>query len=105
MPVPDTSTTKDDVTVDFGAIELSGSLHHDDEQRSLYLMTDEGPERVSTNLLAYSLTPEPGHVFIKDWSEHEGLTAHLVEQGLVKPVHEVTVGPFGSRALEVEVTL
>lgn len=99
------TTVKHGVAVDFGAIELTGSLHHDDAQRALTLLTDEGPERVSVNLEAYGLIPRPGRVFIKDWSEHTGLTARLAEAGLVEIIGSVVVGPFSSTAYEVEVTL
>lgn len=63
------------VTVDFGAVELPGSLHHDEDQRALTLLTEEGPERVSVSLGAYGLVPGPGRVFVKDWSEHPSIRA------------------------------
>ncbi|MFF8902526.1 hypothetical protein ACF082_34215 [Streptomyces lydicus] len=101
-----TTTVKHDVTVDFGCIELTGALVHDDEVRVLELENAEGPaEPISISLQGYGLTPEPGNVFIKDWSEHSGLTARLERAGLVKPVHALNVGPFGSTAYEVQVTL
>ena len=98
-------TEKDGVTVDFGNIELSGSLRHDTEYQTLVLMTDEGPERLSVDLLSYGFIPAPRNVFIKDWSEHQGLTARLEAAGLVKRVRSVVVGLFLSTAHEVEVTL
>ncbi|WP_405824175.1 hypothetical protein OG705_29050 [Streptomyces sp. NBC_00838] len=100
------TTAKHDVTVDFGCVELTGSLVHDDEHRVLELENAEGPaESISISLRNYGLTPEPGNVFIKDWSEHSGLTARLAQAGLVKPVHTLTVGPYQSTAYEVQVTL
>ncbi|MFE4332520.1 hypothetical protein ACFRQM_24775 [Streptomyces sp. NPDC056831] len=69
------------------------------------LETDEGPEYISVNLKSCGITPELGNVFIKDWSEHAGLTARLEQAGLVQPLHELTVGSFGSTAYEVEVML
>lgn len=98
-------TEKHNVTVDLGVITLTGTVSHDDVNRDLVLFDEEGPEVLSVNLEAYGLTPEPGNVFIKDWSEHSGLTKRLEEAGLVKAVHWVTVGPFASTAYEVEVTL
>ena len=98
-------TEKDDITIDFGTIELTGSLQHDNEYQTLTLLTDEGPELLSVNLLAYGFLPMPGNVFIKDWSEHEDLTARLEGAGLAKRVRKVVVGPFRSTAYEVEVTL
>ncbi|WP_433855197.1 hypothetical protein [Streptomyces kronopolitis] len=101
-----TTTVKHDVTIDFGCIELIGSLVHDDQYRVLELENAEGPaEPISTSLQGYRLTPEPGNVFIKDWFEHSGLTARLAQAGLVKPVRALTVGPFGPTAYEVQVTL
>lgn len=100
-----TITEKHSVTVSFGSLELTGTLHHDDENRSLVLETDEGPEHLSVNLESYGFTPKPGNVFIKDWSEHAGLTARLEQAGLVQSLHELTVGPFGSTAYEVKMTL
>lgn len=99
------ATSKDGTTIDFGFIELTGTLHHDDDHRALWLETDEGPERLSVDLKAYDLVPEPGCVFVKDWSEHEGLTRRLTEAGLVEPVHDVSVGPFNSTAYEVRVLI
>ena len=101
-------TTKDDVTIDFGTTELTeltGTLQHDNVNQTLVLLTDEGPERLSVNLLADGFISMPGNVFIKDWSEGEGLTARLEAAGLVKRVRQVIVGPFRSTAYEVEVTL
>ncbi|MFF1880176.1 hypothetical protein ACFVVC_01740 [Pseudarthrobacter sp. NPDC058196] len=97
--------SKQNVAVDFGVIELTGTVHHDDAQRTLVLLTDEGPERISVNLEAYGLVAVPGRVFIKDWSEHAGLAERLQEAGLVHILRSVTVGPFASTAHEAEVTL
>ncbi|MEU7156041.1 hypothetical protein AB0A98_06295 [Streptomyces chrestomyceticus] len=64
-----TITMKNDVTVDFGCIELTGVLVLDDKNRMLKLESAEGPtEPISISLQGYGLTPEPGNVFIKDWS-------------------------------------
>ncbi|MFD4245803.1 hypothetical protein ACFWP3_30050 [Streptomyces sp. NPDC058525] len=101
-----TTTVKYDVTVDFGCIELTGALVHDNETRVLELKNAEGPaEPISISLQGYGLMPEPGNVFIKDWSEHSGLTARLARVGLVTPLHALTVGPYRSTAYEVQVTL
>ncbi|MEV7952888.1 hypothetical protein [Streptomyces sp. NPDC088141] len=100
-----TTTVKHDVTVDFGCIELTGALVHDNENSVLELENAEGPaEPISVSLQGYGLTPEPGNVFIKDWSEHSGLMASLARAGLVKVVHSLTVGPYLSKAYEVRMT-
>lgn len=98
-----TTSVRPDITIDFGNIKLSGVLVHDDAQRALVLHTDEGPEGISVSLAGYGLLPGPGEVFIKDWSEGEGLTANLVEAGLVEIVDSVRVGPFNSLAYLVKV--
>lgn len=96
---------QDGVTVDFGPLELTGSLLHDRDHDMLKLIDDEGGEHLATSLRAYGLVPAPGNVFIKDWSEHAGLADRLEAQGLVKKVRELSVGPFSSTAYEVEVTI
>lgn len=55
-------------------------------------------EPLSTSLLAYGYIEFPGEVFIKDWSEHEGLAAALVDAGAGEVTETLTVGPFNSRA-------
>lgn len=57
-------------------------------------------EVLSVNLGGYGLTPEPNHVFVKDYSEHEGLTDALVASRAVKVVEPVQIG-FG-RGFKVE---
>ncbi|WP_051847115.1 hypothetical protein [Streptomyces sp. NRRL F-5053] len=94
--------TGEDVSLTFGSVELTGSLEHDDKRRSLVLMTDQGPERISVNLTEFGLTPASGHVYIKDWSEHSGLTAALERAGLVELVAKIVLGPY-TEAFEVAV--
>ncbi|MFI5702654.1 hypothetical protein ACIA78_21735 [Streptomyces xanthochromogenes] len=104
--VESTTTVRHGVTVDFGSIELTGTLVHDNENRLLELEIDKGPaEPISISLQGYGLTPEPGNVFIKDWSEHCGLTARLAKTGLVTHVRTLTIGPFLTTAYEVQVSL
>lgn len=94
----------DGVAVDFSGFVITGAIHHDDARRGLFLEDSEGPTEVlSTNLAAYGMNPLDGHVFIKDWTEHYGVTAALVAQGVVTIVDEVHVGPFSSRAYQVRV--
>lgn len=102
IPAP---ATKENVTIDFGGTKRTGLLCHDDENRVLLLETDEGPERISISLKAYGLTARPGSIFVKDWSEHNGLTTRLAAASLVRPLRTLAVGSFDSTAYEVEVTL
>lgn len=53
-------------------------------------------ETFSINLAAYDMHPPEGHVFVKDYSEHEGLAQALVNAGLVRIVEPITFGPFGT---------
>ena len=94
------------VTVNFPGLALDGELlpiRYMDGTAGLQLMTDEGPEIISTNLGAYGLVPDEGNVFIKYYSEHAGVTASLVAAGAVEVVREVTFGNFGTRGFEVKV--
>lgn len=84
------------------------TVHYTDGQLGLQcaLWDDEVghvPEVLSVNLSDYGLYADAGNVFIKDYSEHEGLTQSLVEANLVKVVRQVTFGPFNTTAYEVEV--
>lgn len=47
----------------------------------------------TTNLEGYGKYPEEGNVFIKDWSENEGVLDALVKAEIIsKPVREVPAG-------------
>lgn len=96
-------TITTNTSVAFPGITLSGSIEHDDDQRALVLSTAEGPETLSVNLQAYGLLAPSGYVWIKDWSEHEGLAASLAASSLVEEVSDTLVGPFSSRAVLVRV--
>jgi len=66
---------------------------------SLALVADDGsgepPERLSVNLAGYGMTPPAGHVYVKDYSEHEGLPHALEEAGVAFKEEEVRFGPWG----------
>lgn len=96
---------KHGVTVDFPGLSLNGTLVHDPNQTGLWLETDEGPEILSVNLESYGMTPAPGNVFIKDYSEGAGVTDSLVAAQLVERVREGHFGPFDASAVECRVTL
>lgn len=63
---------------------------------------DEGPFATATvNLEVYGLAPEPGNVFIKDYSETAGIWEFLVDLGVIgKPIREVFFGPYDAKAQE-----
>lgn len=95
-----------DVEIDFGVFSLTGDVRYDEEQSALILADRERgfPEHLSVSLLAYGgLIPEPGCVFVKDWSEHEGLAHQLVAAGLGEISDEVRVGPFRMRAYQLKI--
>lgn len=98
-----TTRTASDVTLAFNTIELTGDLEYDTEAGTLALLTDDGPEHLSISLESYDLPNRPGCIFVKDWSEHAGLAASLVTQGLAHEIGSIVVGPFSSRAYELEV--
>lgn len=100
-----TTDSKDDVTVTFHGLTLAGQLIHDRAAGVLELETDEGPEQLSTDLSVYGLPTGLGDVWIKDWTEHEGLAQGLVEQGLGEIIGTAEVGPFASRAHLVKVLI
>lgn len=61
-------------------------------------------ETFSVNLSAYDMYPPEGHVFVKDYSEHEGLAQALVDAGLVTIVNPIAIGEFGSPGYLVNIT-
>lgn len=61
-------------------------------------------ETFSVNLgPAYGLNPPEGHVYIKDYAEHEGLASALAEVGIVTIVEKVHFGPHSSTAHLVKI--
>lgn len=79
-------------TVKMEWIELSGSLrmmHYPDGNNALQIMDSQGPETLSVNLGHYGMNTPEGQVFVKDYSEHEGLPDALVEAGVVEKLHQV----------------
>lgn len=80
------------------------SIVFDGDRNMLFVAHDEYErEVISTNLISYGYITMPGEVFIKDWSEHEGLTQSLVDAGLVEIIESVKVGPFQSTAHRVRI--
>ncbi|MET3172972.1 UNVERIFIED_ORG: hypothetical protein ABIB52_000800 [Arthrobacter sp. UYCu721] len=100
-------TVRKNASVDFPGIKISGDVLYLADKNALVLIDSEtgGPERLSVNLDAYGLTPRPGFVFIKDWSEGAGVAASLAKDGLVEITASHMVGPFSTTAYEVRVVL
>lgn len=91
------------VTIRLGRTRHTGRLVYDGLEQALVLGTRKGELVLSVNLLNEGFFPTWGNAFIKDWSEHHGLTDRLEAPGLVKKVRQVTVGSFRSTAFEVRV--
>jgi hypothetical protein len=100
-------TVAKNTSVDFPGIKINGDVLYLADKNALVIIDQEtgGPERLSVNLDAYGLTPRPGFVFIKDWSEGSGVTASLAGSGLVEIIDSHMVGPFSTTAYEVRVVL
>lgn len=66
-----------------------------DRTTAIQLFTQDGvPLMTATvNLSAYQMAPKPGHVFIKEYAENEGITAALVANGIIgEPTDTFTIG-------------
>jgi hypothetical protein len=100
-------TVRKNASVDFPGIKISGDVIYVADENALVLIDEETgcPERLSVNLEAYNLTPRPGHIFIKDWSEGAGVAASLAEAGVVELITAYSVGPFSSTAYEARVVV
>lgn len=78
-------------TVQLGTLRLSGTLVFEEPPGRLTLETDEGPEYLETNLSAYGYVPEPGNIFVKDWSEHSGLAQSLEDADVAEFVRRIEI--------------
>jgi len=97
-------TLSESLTLQFGdSVQLTGEVVYDQDNTMLYLVTDEDSEVLNINLDQYNLPTPSGHIWIKDWSEHTGLTAQLVAHGIVTREGQTTVGPFESPAMLVKI--
>lgn len=71
--------------------------------------TDEdGYPEVSTlsvNLNAYVTHPEPGHFYVKDYAENEGVADALVRAKIAERIEDFYFGPFNSRFVLMKLTV
>lgn len=97
--------TKNDVTIEAECFKLSGRLEYEADHRVLQLNTLDGefPEVLNIRLDAYGLETPEGTCWIKDWSEHSGVTQALVEADAVTILRSTQVGPFDSTAHLVKI--
>lgn len=84
-------------------LTLTGTVLHYAHANALVLDTEDGEsdERLTTNLSSYGYVPAPDEVFVKDWSEGQGVAQSLIDAGLAEKVEELHVGPFQSRAFRL----
>lgn len=93
------TTTFPRVALHLPEMILTGDITYDRRRRLLELHDPkEGSEALSLDMSYYGYATAPGEIWIKDWSEHEGLADALVMAGVVMTVESVCVGPFSSRA-------
>lgn len=93
------TTTFRQVALHLPEMTLTGDITYDRRRRLLELHDpEEGSEVLSLDMSYYGYVTGPGEVWIKDWTEHEGLADALVMAGVVMTVESVRVGPFSSRA-------
>lgn len=65
----------------------------------------DGFDTLSVNLVAYGLVAPDGHVYVRNYSEGEGLADALAEAGVAWPVSIVTFGPHDTTATLMKVLL
>lgn len=73
---------------------------------SMALMIGQAPlgEKLSINLIDYGMTPPEGHIFVPDYSQHEGLPEAVAVAGIAAPIRVVKFGPFDATAMLMVVT-
>lgn len=96
------TTTFPRVALHLPEMTLTGDIVYDPRRRVLELRDpEEGSDVLSLDMSYYGYVTGPGEVWIKDWTEHEGLADALVMAGVVMTVESVRIGPFSSRAYRV----
>ncbi|WP_435112737.1 hypothetical protein [Nocardiopsis synnemataformans] len=103
------SVIKEGVTISFmgGVVKLTGDIEYLASKDALIFHPVGEPEEVLTvNLEAYNLSPGEGCVFLRDYSQHEGLFASLAEAGVIEPqpVRVYSRGPHGARFYETRIS-
>lgn len=107
-PASNLTTIGNEILIRFagGLVELVGAVLHDPATGLLVLDTCDGEpeEQLSISLAAYGILPKADdEVFVKDWSEGEGVAQSLIDAGLAEIVGEHLVGPFSSRAVRLRI--
>lgn len=97
------------VTIDYGHRDLllpdfvlTGRITFDRARQLLELHDVDGHSEVlNLDATAEGYICFPDELILKDWSEHSGLTAALVDAGIVIRTETLRIGPFNSRAYRV----
>ena len=87
----------------FGEYGTVNSATYSDGSPALVIEFEDGmSERLTTNMRDYGLPPA---LYVKNWSEHEGLAETLAKAGVVRIVKTIPVpfNPFDLTVTEVEV--
>ncbi|MCV7456633.1 MULTISPECIES: hypothetical protein [Micrococcus] len=102
MSAPATAVTFPGVTLFLPDGVMTGDLTYDARTSQLAITYADGETEVlSIDLTLEGYVAAPGEALIKDWSEHSGFTAALVDAGIVMRVETLQIGPFDSRAYRV----
>ena len=65
--------------------EIVPAIYHHDQSEAWRFLTEDGePIATITVMLEDAGPPAPGYLFVKDWSENEGILAALVAHGYVE---------------------
>lgn len=94
---------KDQVTLRYSdTLTLTGDLYkatYTDGTDAIILLTDEGEEPVSVNLMAHGYLPEFGAVFVKNEFKHLAQSLADATGGSIE--RTIAYGPFDATATEV----
>ncbi|WP_328990368.1 hypothetical protein OG394_29400 [Kribbella sp. NBC_01245] len=105
---PNLTVIGNEISIRFsgGLVEFVGTVLHDPATGLLILDTGDGEpeEYLSISLDAYGISrAADDEVFVKDWSEGEGVAQSLIDAGLAEVVGEHSVGSFSSRAVRLRI--
>lgn len=76
-----------------GIYQITSPGVYRDGSPALKCLDQVGHPQFTATVCIEGQRPKPGHVFIKDWSENEGVLDALLEAGIVEePIRNVTCG-------------
>jgi hypothetical protein len=73
-------------------------------QVALQLVCEDGSPYANPSVNLPEEEPAPNEVFIKDYSENEGIADTLIQQGIGKKTGEIHLPPYGAQVAIVEIT-